>query len=147
MAQQEPQISEELLAAINADSGEVYQLWKTTCTEEQKAAALRQMEEFQNNPNFKAEKMARQNELFTQADANADGVLDAAEYATYFNSNNADKTAKGEWIDTREDRAATQYALINRINAAQDGVKFADIETMIAVAMPHMQQLRAADGI
>ena len=59
MAQQEPQISEELLAAINVDSGEVYQLWKTTCTEEQKAAALRQMEEFQNNPNFKAEKMAR----------------------------------------------------------------------------------------
>ena len=147
MAEQAPQISEELLAAINADSAEVYQLWKTTCTEEQKAAALRQMDEFNNNPNFKAEKMARQVELFNAADANADSVLDAAEYATYFNSNNADKTAKGEWVDTREDRAATQYPIVNRINAAQEGVSFADIETMIAAAMPHMAQLRAADGL
>ena len=105
------------------------------------------MEEFQNNPNLKAEKMARQNELFTQADANADGVLDAAEYETYYNSNNAEKTAKGEWVDPREDRAATQYAIVNRINAAREGVSFADIEAMIAAAMPHMQQLRAADGL
>ena len=87
MAQQAPQISAELQTAIDADSTEVYQLWKTTCTEEQKAAALSQMTEFLNNPDFKAQKMARQTELFTQADANNDGVLDAAEYATYYNSN------------------------------------------------------------
>ena len=59
------------------------------------------MEDEKNNPNLKAEKMARQFELFTQADANADGVLDAAEYATYYNSSNAEKRARGEWVDPR----------------------------------------------
>ena len=147
MADAAPLISAELMAAINEDMEGIYNCWKTTCTEEQKEAALRSMTEFNNNPNFKAEKMARQTELFNQADANNDGVLDAAEYETYYSSNDADKTAKGEWTDPREGRGAAQYALANQINPAQEGVTFADIETLIAAAMPKMAELRAADGL
>ena len=91
--------------------------------------------------------MARQNEIYTQADANGDGLLDAEEYKTYYDLNKAEKTAEGSWVDPREDRATTQYTVINRINSDQEGVSFADIETMIRVGMPRMAELRAADGL
>ena len=59
----------------------------------------------------------------------------------------ADKTAEGSWVDPREDRATTQYAVMNRINSDQEGVSFEDLETMIRVGMPRMAELRAADGL
>ena len=141
------QINEELAAAINDSMVEVFNLWKTTCTEEQKAAALRKMDEYTSNPNFEAEYHARQMELFTAADANSDGLLDAAEYVTYYNSAIAEKTAAGEWTDPTEDRAATQYALMNRVNPAQDGITYDDVKAFIAASMPKMAELRAAEGL
>ena len=141
------QINEELAAAISDSMVEVFNLWKTTCTEEQKAAALRKMDEYTSNPNFEAEYHARQMELFTAADANSDGLLDAAEYVTYYNSAMAEKTAAGEWTDPTEDRAATQYALMNRVNPAQDGITYDDVKAFIAASMPKMAELRAAEGL
>ena len=141
------QINEELAAAISDSMVEVFNLWKTTCTEEQKAAALRKMDEYTSNPNFEAEYHARQMELFTAADANSDGLLDAAEYVTYYNAALAEKAAAGEWTDPTEDRAASQYALMNRVNAAQDGITYDDVKAFIAASMPKMAELRAAEGL
>ena len=139
------QINEELLAAMHEYLIEVRNLHKATATEEQKQAALRKMDEYNNNPNFEAEYHARQMELFTAADVNSDGLLDAAEYVTYYNAALAEKAAAGEWTDPTEDRAASQYALMNRVNAAQDGVTYDDIKAFIAASMPKMRELRAAE--
>ena len=84
---------------------------------------------------------------FTAADANSDGLLDAAEYVTYYNSALAEKTAAGEWTDPTEDRAAIQYALMNRVNEAQDGITYDDVKAFIAASMPKMAELRAAEGL
>ena len=53
MVQVAPQISEELQAAIYADAEELYNLFKTTSTEEQKEATRIKAEEWKSNPNFK----------------------------------------------------------------------------------------------
>ena len=58
MAQQAPQLSEELQAAIFADAEELANLFKTTCTEEQKEATRIRAEEWKSNPDFKVQKMA-----------------------------------------------------------------------------------------
>ena len=53
------QLSEETMAHIRADTESAYATWKAGCTEEQKTAAHAMMERYNNEPNFKAEKMAQ----------------------------------------------------------------------------------------
>ena len=57
--------------------------------------------------------MAKAAEIFGQADANGDGVLDVAEYETYMQLNNAEAEREGTWKDERPGRAAQVYALAN----------------------------------
>ena len=65
--------------------------------------------------------MARAAEIYAEADANGDGVLDASEYETYMRLNNAEAEREGTWADTREGRAAQSYALANQINPEREG--------------------------
>ena len=77
------QLSEELKADIIADTEAAYATWKAGVTEEQKQAAIAMMEQYNNNPEFKTQKLAKMTEDFNASDANGDGRLDAAEWAVF----------------------------------------------------------------
>ena len=57
--------------------------------------------------------MAKAAEIFTTADANGDGILDAAEFETYMQLNNAEADREGVWKDERPGRAAVVFAIAN----------------------------------
>ena len=88
-------LPEAVVAAIHADAVETYQAWKTTSTEEQRQKGIEALGKMMNDEAFRATKMAKAAEIFGQADANGDGVLDAAEYETYMQLNNAEADREG----------------------------------------------------
>ena len=65
--------------------------------------------------------MARATEIFSGADANGDGVLDAAEYEAYTQLNNEEAAREGRWYDTREGQCEAMYNLINQVNPDREG--------------------------
>ena len=141
------QISEELKADLITDTQATYATWKAGVTEEQKQAAVAMMEQFTNNPDFKAQRMARVNTIFAEADADGDQILNAAEWEVFHRKSDEDKAAEGSFVDNREGRGAAKYALLNRINPDVEGVTMADIFTAIAASHPIWEELRIADGL
>ena len=118
MAEVLAQLSEETKAAIIADTDAAYATWKAGVTEEMKAAAVAMMERYNNEPNFKAERLGQMTEMFNTADANGDGILDAAEWAVFHQKSNEMKQAEGSFVDNREGRCESKYAICNLINPA-----------------------------
>ena len=112
-AQAPPALSEALVAAIQADAAITYNLWKTESTEEQKAKGLEHLEKMTNDEAYRNERMTMYTGFFAQADANNDGVLDAAEYETVVRLGNEYGVSDGQWVDTRPDKAAIMYGLVN----------------------------------
>ena len=66
-----------------------------------------------NDEAYRNERMTRYTQMFAEADANNDGVLDAAEYATVVRLGNEFGVSDGQWVDTRPEKAEILYNLVN----------------------------------
>ena len=147
MADASAALPEAVIAAIHADAVETYQAWKTTATEEQKQKGIESLEKMMTDEEFRNTKMAKAAEIFGQADVNGDGVLDAAEYETYMQLNNAEADREGQWKDERPGRAAQGYALGNMINPEREGISMQEQFTVFGPYMAKWNELKAADGM
>ena len=85
--------------------------------------------------------------MFSDADANGDGTLDATEWAVFHQKSNEMKVAEGNYVDDRPDRCQTKYTTLNLINPAQEGVTMDDIRQSMVHAHPIWEELRIADGL
>ena len=80
---QAAELPAELVARIEIAAREGYAFWKANCTEEMQAAGLALHAKFMADPEFGAQEMARTAEMWSTADANADGLLDEAEFGVF----------------------------------------------------------------
>ena len=87
---------------------------------EQKAMADAEMGRYMAEPEFAAAEMAKMNEDFAAADANADGKLDLAEFITFMNKMKAREEAKGSYWNPSMNMEE-QFGLHNRVEEG-DGV-------------------------
>ena len=71
---------------------------------------------------------ARAAEIFGEADVNGDGVLNAAEYETFRQLEDADAELEGKWIDERPGHSAKIYAIANKINPNREGVSLEEVK-------------------
>ena len=53
------------------------------------------MERYNNEPEFKAQKMTQMTDMFNAADSNGDGILDATEWAVFHAASNKSKVDEG----------------------------------------------------
>ena len=91
--------------------------------------------------------MARAVEIYNQADANGDGVLDTAEFEVYQQLNNEEAAREGQWSDDRPGRAAQSYAIINQVNPDREGCSLQEVFAMFGPYMAKWTELKTADGL
>ena len=96
---------------------------------------------------YRNQKMAKAAEIFAQADANGDGVLDAAEYEEYQRLNNEEAAREGNWSDDRPGRAAQSYAIMNQVNPERDGCSMQEVFSVYGPYMAKWTELKTADGL
>ena len=78
-----PQISAELDAMITKEAREGFLYWKANATQAQIAKGLEELEKFKTDEAFKNAEIARCMASFAAADADGDGVLNAAEWEAF----------------------------------------------------------------
>ena len=83
MAQNFQNLTAEQQAALDVLATEAAEYYTANCPQEVKDAIAAMMAEMAANPAKGAEMKAQMSEKFQAADANADGRLDAAEFATF----------------------------------------------------------------
>ena len=142
-----PQISEQLIAQIHAEVTATYGVWKANSTQEQNTASDEMCEKMQSDPAYREYKMARATEIFSGADSNGDGVLDAAEYEAYTQLNNEEAAREGRWYDTREGQCQAMYNLINQVNPDREGATQAEIFQFYGPFFAKWKELKSADGL
>ena len=140
----DPQLKAELetLAADN------FATYKAQRTEAQRALAEAAMNAMNGgNEEAKAERMAQFTAVFNESDADGNGRLDAAEYATFWNKYAEIKLQKGEYTLTDEAVRDRHYALANRITPGEEGISMADMGAMMQVMLPKTNELTQAQGL
>ena len=78
-----PQISAELDAMITKEARDGFEYWKANATPAQIAHGLEELKKFTEDEAFRNTEMAAVGERFVAADANGDGVLNAAEWEAF----------------------------------------------------------------
>ena len=90
--------------------------------------------------------MAEYAKMFSDADANGDGVLDEAEYRVFMAAGVAKGRSEGHFVDDSEEKIARGYALGNRVTPGVEGVSMADIGATMPIYHAKFNELKAADG-
>ena len=140
------QFDAEMTAAIEADAVESYNTWKANSTEEQRAAGLAYLQQMQNEE-FKNARMAEYTKMFSDADANGDGVLDEAEFRAFSAASFVKARSEGHYVDDSEEKIARSFALANRVTAGVDGISMSDMFAPMALYHAKFNELKAADGL
>ena len=143
MAEEQVQMPAEFVTECNALVDEAFNHWKNNATEEQKTVGLNEMNRFLTEPEFMAAQVAEMNEQFTAADVNNDGLLDQAEYMTFFTAMNASAAARGNYIDTRPETPTNDFACMQKATPGVDGVSLADFNNGMGVWMARFEELKA----
>ena len=141
------QFDAEMTAAIEADAVESYNTWKANSTEEQRAAGFAYLQQMQQDEEFKATKMAEYSKMFSDADANGDGVLDEAEFRVFMAATTAKARSEGHYVDDSEAKIARSFALANRVTPGVDGCSMSDMFAPMTLYHTKFEELKAADGL
>ena len=127
MAQAEPApLPEALQARMVALVDGIFAASEAGASAEQKATAKAQMEAFKADPSLIEPLMANMKADYDAADANGDGILDAAESNTFIEKMDERDRAEGRWADTTEAQKAGLYAISNAINGDREGYDFSE---------------------
>ena len=140
------QFDAEMTAAIEADAIESYNTWKTNSTEGERAAGLAYLEQMANEE-FKNQKMAEYTKMFSDADANGDGVLDEAEFRVFMAATAVYARAEGHFVDDSEAKIVRSFALAQRVTPGVDGISMSDMFAPMAMYHAKFNELKAADGL
>ena len=140
------QFDAEMTAAIEADAIESYNTWKNNSTEGERAAGLAYLEQMANEE-FKNQKMAEYTKMFSDADANGDGVLDEAEFRVFMAASTAKARQEGHYVDDSEEKIVRSFGLAQRVTPGVDGASMSDMFAPMALYHAKFNELKAADGL
>ncbi len=140
------QLSEELKARAVACARASYAHWVAGCSAEQKAKGKADHEQFKNDPEVGAREMARVQNDWTTADANADGLLDLAEFKVYQAAQRTNLEKNNTYAGEREGGDEETYNTCNGANPATNGVSFADYMGVMGVFMAEMAKMQAEEA-
>ena len=143
---QPAELSPELNARVVACARASYSHWKAGCTPEQEAKGKADHEKFKSDPEHGAKEMARVQADWTAADANADGLLDLAEFKAYQASQRAHLEANGTYSGEREGGDEETYNICNDSNPATNGVSFAEYMGIMGIFMVEMAKIGAEEA-
>ena len=118
------EIPQATLDLIIARATDMYNEWKSTATEEQKASGLAWMNRYKTDEAFRTEHKNKMTVLWNEADADSDGVLNLAEYKVFDAAMRKFKVDAGEWHES--DHAEENWNIGNSLSAA-DGVTMAEL--------------------
>ena len=91
--------------------------------------------------------MAEYTKMFSDADANGDGVLDEAEYRVWMAAATAKGRSEGHFVDDSEEKIARTFALANRVTPGVDGISMSDMFAPMALYHAKFNELKTADGL
>ena len=80
---------------------------------------------YTTEPEFAAAEMAKMQTMFTESDANGDGLLDADEFAVFEGKAKADNVEKGGWTDPRAEMTTQTFNALNLVNTEEAGISYA----------------------
>ena len=142
-----PQLSAELMTELRTLTTDGFEHWRTNCTEEQKAAGLVELEKFTSDPAFQGQIMGEMAASFASAGANEAGLVNEAQFCTFYAALMASGASRGNFTDARPDMVSRSYTLTNRVDPATDGCSFADFMTLMGASMAMNEELKAAAGL
>ena len=84
------------------------------------------------------------NELWAEADANKDKLLNRDEYKTFKSLMMAEATQQGDWMDSN-DHTESDYELIKHVQNNEKGITMDDMMRIMGVWMAKFEELKQQD--
>merc|ERR1712010_4355 len=139
-----PALPARTLDLITSRATSQFNEWKTSLTDEQKVAEMEKIRNLWNGPNFNAEFMAKQAQLFNEADANQDGKLNLAEYKVWEGKMRDQARENGTWFEA-DDHTEENYNVCNSIGDG-DGFTHAELLQIMGAWMPIFESLKVTNS-
>ena len=141
------ELSAELKAAFDAHATDGFNFWKDNSTPEQRAVGAAELDRFATDEEFKNGMTAFMATAFAEADADNDGLLNAAEYAVFLKRVQNDGASRGNFEDDRPETPAAQWALLNQITPGAEGITMSDFFVGVGTMMALNMEMKAAAGL
>ena len=139
-------LSPELTARVEQLATEGFADWAANATAEQKAAGVAQHEKFMSDPEYGQQEMAKVPVMWGEADANADGLLDEAEYIVFAQKQRDHSASTGNYATEMPGFDSRMWALCNESNPATPAVAMSEYMVVIGVVMVKWEALRQASA-
>ena len=91
--------------------------------------------------------MAEYTKMFSDADANGDGVLDEQEFRVWMAAAAAKARSEGHFVDDSEEKLVRSFAIGNRVTPGVDGLSMSDMFAPMALYHAKFNELKTADGL
>ena len=138
------EMNEEQTAQFKAIVKEGFDWWMLKATPEVKAAGVAQQEQYKNDPEFAASEGAKVATAFTEADADANGLLNLAEYEVFIAKMIENDRARGSSVEPCPGIVAKMHAHFIAVSGNPDGVSLEQFFQGMGAWMAEMNELKAA---
>ena len=138
------ELSDDLRLKIEARAASQWADYKATCTEEQKQRGAEKLERFRTDENYRDERMQKMNELWAEADANKDKLLNRDEYKKFKSLMMEEAEQQGDWMDTN-DHTESDYELIKHVQNNEKGITMDDMMRIMGIWMAKFEELKQQD--
>ena len=129
---------------IHARAISQYEDWKRTATEEIKQRGADKLERFRTDENYREERMQKMHEIWDEADANKDKLLNREEYRNFKTLMMAEAEQQGDWCETT-DNTDLDYELMHSIQNNDKGISMDDMMRIMGPWMLKFEELKHLD--